>query len=72
MDYQTVANVLELFIMFVLEKKDFKKSDTMDYYGVTDRTIQNYFNAINNSLFDRYMYLQIEYDYSKKCILSKI
>ncbi|XMB66920.1 HTH domain-containing protein [Mycoplasmatota bacterium zrk1] len=71
MESRIIENALELLIMFILERKEFTKKELTEYYKVTEKTIRNNINRINNILADRYIYLQIEYDYSKKVYTIK-
>ncbi|XMB66711.1 HTH domain-containing protein [Mycoplasmatota bacterium zrk1] len=71
MESRIIENALELLIMFILERKEFTKKELTEYYKVTEKTIRNNINRINNILADRYIHLHIEYDYSKKVYTIK-
>ncbi|QVK20134.1 HTH domain-containing protein [Mycoplasmatota bacterium] len=66
MESRIIETALELLIMFVIEKKELKKSDLAEHYGVSEKTIRNHFQRINAVLANRFIYLSIEYDYTKK------
>ncbi|XMB67748.1 HTH domain-containing protein [Mycoplasmatota bacterium zrk1] len=71
MENKIIETALELLIMLIIERKELRKSDLVDYYNVSEKTIRNHFERINTSLANRFIYLSIEYDYSKRVYVVK-
>jgi len=71
MENRIIEIALEILIMAILEKQEFKKSHLAERYAVTERTIKNHFDRINNVLADRFINVSIEYDYSTKLYSAK-
>ena len=61
-----IGKVLFIYQAIVIERRELEPRELRFMFGVTQTTVSNYIDEINNFLFDSYIYELIKYNRSKK------